>query len=293
MPAEALPAWNIFQQIFVEHWDGFTCVYPRYQTRYSDSLVNQMLACGNPERMGSIAYRGLHGGEGTHQVALSCKSSLCLRGAKVYVDTWVSQGSRMLHEGVLYRHLVLTVPELLRKTLYQQSQAVLRPFMRCGVRCLDDVFSRVRGHTLPGGYIVVIQTHGRNGRYTPHLHVMAPSGGWDRQARPWVPVDYIPYPLLRKTWQWTLLTMLRQRLKTPAIHRLVDACYRRYRNGLVTNVPPGDVPARYQSLATDLAKYVVSPPLSLRRLDRYDGHGVTDHDRSHKSERVERETVAV
>jgi Putative transposase len=53
------------------------------------------------------------------------------------------------------------------------------------------------------------------------------------------------------------------------------------------------VPSRYQSLATYLATYVVSPPLSLRRIDRYDGPQVTYHYRSHTSERVERETVAV
>jgi hypothetical protein len=38
---------------------------------------------------------------------------------------------------------------------------------------------------------------------------------------------------------------------------------------------------------------VVSPPISLRRIDRYDGHRVTYHYRSPKSERVERETVDV
>jgi hypothetical protein len=53
---------------------------------------------------------------------MSCKSSLCLRGAKVYVDNWVSQVSEMLHEGIIYRHIVLTVPALLRQTLYQQSK---------------------------------------------------------------------------------------------------------------------------------------------------------------------------
>jgi hypothetical protein len=61
----------------------------------------------------------------------------------------------------------------------------------------------------------------------------------------------------------------------------------------VTNVQKGDVPARYQSLARYLAKYVVSPPIALRRIDRYDGHRVTYHYRSHKSERVEQETVEV
>ena len=107
--------------------------------------------------MGYIEYRCLQCGEGTHRVAMSCKSSLCLRCAKVYVDTWVSQVSHMLHEGVIYRHIVLTVPAMLRQTFYQQATAVLSPFMRCGVRCLDDVFSRVSGTELKGGYIVVAQ----------------------------------------------------------------------------------------------------------------------------------------
>ena len=40
-------------------------------------------------------------------------------------------------------------------------------------------------------------------------------------------------------------------------------------------------------------KYVVSPPISVRRIDRYDGERVTYHYRSHRTDRVERETVEV
>src|SRR5262249_583891 len=175
-----------------------------YQTNtigYYAGLVAKMLGCGDPDQMGYIEYRCLQCGEGTHRVAMSCKSSLCLRSAKVYVDTWVSQVSHMLHEGVIYRHIVLTVPAMLRQTFYQQATAVLSPFMRCGVRCLDDVFSRVSGTELKGGYIVVVQTHGRNGQYNPHLHIIATSGGWDRQAQQSIPLDYVPYALLREKWQ--------------------------------------------------------------------------------------------
>jgi putative transposase/transposase-like zinc-binding protein len=293
MTAATPPAWSVVKQIFAEHWDGFTRVYPRYNRRYYDGLVHKMLGCGDPDQMGSIEYRCLQCGEGTHSVAMSCKSSLCLRCAKVYVDNWVSQVSRTLHEGVIYRHIVLTVPALLRTTFYHNATVVLSAFMRCGVRCLDDVYSRVSGRTLKGGYIMVIQTHGRNGQYNPHLHCIATSGGWDHTAQQWVHLDYVPYPLLRKKWQWHLLTMLRQTVQTDALRKLVDACYRQYPNGFVTNVQKGDVPSRYQSLATYLAKYVVSPPISLRRIDRYDGQQVTYHYRSHKSERVERETVDV
>ena len=36
----------------------------------------------------SIEYRCLHCGQGKHLVSMSCKSSLCLRCAKVHVDNW-------------------------------------------------------------------------------------------------------------------------------------------------------------------------------------------------------------
>ena len=94
------------------------------------------------------------------------------------------------------------MPEILRKTFYQHAEVVLSAFMRCGVRCLDDFFSRVSGTALQGGYIVVIQTHGRNGQYNPHLHIIATRGGWDRQGRQWLHLAYLPYPMLRKKWQW-------------------------------------------------------------------------------------------
>ncbi len=63
--------------------------------------------------------------------------------------------------------------------------------------------------------------------------------------------------------------MVRQTLKSDAINQLVDRCFTQYPNGLVTNVQKGQVPAGYQSLARYVAKYVVSPPISVRRIDRY------------------------
>ena len=101
--------WNVFQQIFAEHWDGFKHAHPRYQTSSYEGLVAKMLRCGDPDQMGYVEYRCLQCGQGTHRVAMSCKSSLCLRCAKVHVDTWVSQVSTMLHEGVIYRHIILTI----------------------------------------------------------------------------------------------------------------------------------------------------------------------------------------
>src|SRR5215471_2393806 len=285
--------WSVFKQIFADHWDTFQRVHPRYQTSYYNGLVAKMLACGNPEQMGYVEYRCLRCGQGTHRVAMSCKSALCLRCAKVHVDNWVSQVSQVLHAGVIYRHIILTVPAMLRTTFYQNAAVVLSAFMRCGAQCLDDFYSEVRGKALRGGYITVLHTHGRNGQYHPHLHLLATSGGYDAQGERWEHLQFLPYDLLRRKWQWHLLSMVRTTLATEAMNQLVDACFRQYPNGLVTNVQRGAVPAQYQSLARYVANYVVSPPIAVRRIDRYDGHRVTYHYRSHRTERVEHETVAV
>jgi hypothetical protein len=291
----AAPArdWSVFQQIFADHWAAFQHAHPRYQTPYYDELVRKMLDCGNPAQMGYVEYRCLHCGQGKHVVAMSCKSSLCLRCAKVYTDNWVSQVSKVLHEGVIYRHIILTVPAMFRTTFYQNAAGLLSAFMRCGAHCLDDFYSTVRGKTLQGGYITVLHTHGRNGQYHPHLHLLATSGGYDAQGTHWEHLQYLPYALLRRQWQWHLLTMLRQTLKTDAVHRLVDACFRQYPDGLVTNVQKGAVPTQAQSVARYVAKYVVSPPIAVRRIDRYDGERVTYHYRSHRTDRMEHETVTV
>jgi hypothetical protein len=285
--------WSVFKQIFADHWDTFQRVHPRYQTSYYNGLVAKMLACGNPDKMGYIEYRCLHCGQGKHLVAMSCKSSLCLRCAKVSVDNWVNQVSKALHEGVIYRHIILTVPAMFRTPFYQNAAVVFSAFMRCGRQCLDDFYSEVRGKALRGGSITVLHTHGRNGQYHPHLHLLATSGGYDDQGERWEHLQYLPYALLRRKWQWHLLTMLRQTLKTEAINEWVEACFRKYPNGLVTNVQKGQVPSASQSVARYVAKYVVSPPISIRRIDRYDGERVTYHYRSHRTERMEHDTVAV
>jgi hypothetical protein len=182
---------------------------------------------------------------------------------------------------------------MFRMTFYHNAAGLLRALMRCGVQCLDDFYSDVRGKALRGGYIAVLHTHGRNGQSQPHLHLLATSGGYDAQGARWEHLQYLPYDLLWRKWQWHLLTMLRQTLATATIKQLVDACFKRYPKGLVTNVQKGQVPSQYQSLARYVAKYGVSPPIAVRRIDRYDGERVTYHYRSHRTERVEQETVDV
>ena len=132
-------AWNVFKQIFADHWEPFQRAHPRYQTAYSAGLVAQRRECGHPEKRGSLAYRCLQCGQGQPLGAMRCKSSLCLRCAKVTVANGGSQVRPMLHEGVMYRPIILTVPAMFRPTCYHKAAVVLSALMRCGGQCLDAV----------------------------------------------------------------------------------------------------------------------------------------------------------
>jgi hypothetical protein len=291
MMAQVSRDWSVFKQIFADPWSAFQHAHPPYQTSYYDGLVAKMLECGNLDKMGYLDYRCHQCGQGKHLVSMSCKSSLCLRCAKVYVDTWVSQVSKVLHEGVMYRHIILTVPAMFRTIFYQNAAVLVNALMQCETRCLDDFSREVRGKRLKGGYIVVIHTHGRNGQYHPHLHVIATSGGYDEAQEHWEHLSFLPYELLRHKWQWHLMDTFGKTLATDEMKRLVEQCFRKYPDGLVANVQKGKVPSPYQSLAGYVAKYVVSPPIAVRRIDRYDGERVTYHYRSHRSERTEHESL--
>jgi hypothetical protein len=162
--------------------------------------------------------------------------------------------------------------------------------MRTGHACLKDILKTCTGMNLDIGNIIVLQTAGRSGHYNPHLHILMTAGGIDPSGQ-WQPVTYIPYEMLHKKWQYHLLTMLREKGVAPAIEKDIDQAWKEYPNGFVAFLQPGEVPPGGQGLAQYLAKYVVSPPISVRRIERYDGKTVRYWYRDHKTGQIEHETL--
>lgn len=279
-----------FKQIFRDHWDAFKAANPRYDTEYHDRVVHKMLDCGDPEKMGFVQYRCLMCGE-KRRIAFTCKSCFCLSCAKRYTDRWVDFIGRRLLPGVTYRHIVLTVADFLRIWFYRNPD-LLSPFMRAGAACVRDVFRTCADVQLDIGSIVVLQTAGRPGNYNPHLHILVTGGGLNPQGG-WSEVSYIPFEMIHRKWQYHLLTMLRENIAGPAIERDIDRAWKQYPKGFVAYVEKGDVPPGGQGLARYLAKYVVSPPISVRRIERYDGRSVSYWYRDHKTGQIEHATLAV
>ncbi len=101
-----------FKQIFADHWQAFKNKHPRYDDDYYDVVINKMLDCGDPEKMGYARYTCSNCGA-SHSVAMTCKSCFCLSCSVPYADKWVEFIGRRLIPGVVYRHVVLTVPDFL------------------------------------------------------------------------------------------------------------------------------------------------------------------------------------
>jgi hypothetical protein len=278
---------DTFKQIFRDHWETFQQRHPRYRDRHVQAVIDKMLGCGTPES-GYSTYLCPHCLE-EKRVAFSCKSSFCLSCCKVYIDQWVDHIGRTLYEGVSYRHVILTMPDTLHLEFYR-NRALLADLMKCGVAMLSDALSWFKKVKLEAGYVVVLETAGRAGHWNPHLHIVMTSGGVTLQQK-WREVDYFPFKALNKKWQYHLLTMVKHRLATPATRRQIDALWRKYPRGFVAHLEAGKVPAGGEGLAYYLAKYVVSPPISLRRILSYDGQRVRYWYNDHKTQKRQEEEI--
>ena len=110
----------------------------------------------------------------------------------MYANNWGSPVSHVLHEGVISRHSMLTVPAMFRRTFDQNAAVVLRAFRRCGAQCCDAFSSIIQGTPLQGGSLTVLPTHGRHGPSHPPLHVLATGGGYDAQTERWEHLQSLP-----------------------------------------------------------------------------------------------------
>jgi len=122
------------------------------------------------------------------------------------------------------------------------------------------------------------------------LFVKNGHGGLDKKGK-WKSVSYIPYDMMHKKWQHHLLKMLRQNVSDPNIEKDVDRAWRDYPKGFVAFLQDGEVPPGGKGLAQYLAKYVVSPPISVRRIERYDGKSVSYWYRDHKTGQIKHKTL--
>jgi hypothetical protein len=122
--------------------------------------------------------------------------------------------------------------------------------------------------------------------------MLVTAGGLTTDGK-WKNVTFIPYTVMHRKWQYHLLDMLRHEVDDPRLQHDLDRGWKNYPKGFVAHLQPGDVPPGGKGLAQYLAKYVVSPPISVRRLEEYDGQQVRYWYEDHQTQAIQHTCLPV
>jgi len=287
---------NIWQRIFAEQWGAFAERYAREHGRevpvHWEENVKKMLSCGDIGE-GYYEYYCEKCGT-TKKVGYTCKSRLCLRCFKRAVDDWLAQVHGVLFEGVVHRQIVLTVPKEMRP-LINAEEIFMKTYIDAGAKAVKELIEEWRPKKkIKIGMMSILQLHGRAGNYNPHLHFVVSEGGIDKEKK-WQDVNYFDTKKLRKKWQYHVLTALREAVNGTEYaaewREKLGAMFDKYRTGFDCDCMPEKGPV--ERLVMYLFKYVSSPPISLRRIEKYDGENVTYWYKDHRRGLVKETLTAV
>jgi hypothetical protein len=280
---------NLWQRIFAEHWEAFAAAYQREHghpvPENWQENVEKMLSCGDI-RDGYYEYYCQDCGS-TKKVGFTCKSRLCLRCFKVAVDDWLNQARKVLFEGVIHRQVVLTVPMTVRPLVVAEEE-FLKVYMDAGAAAVKELIEEWRWKKkIRVGIMAILQLHGRSGNQNPHLHFVVSEGGIDKDNT-WREVNFFDTKKLRKKWQYHVLTALKKAVRGTAYEAewadTLGAMFAKYPTGFDCDCMPEEGPV--ERLVVYLCKYVSAPPISIRRIEAYDGRNVTYRYEDHRKGEV-------
>jgi hypothetical protein len=282
-----------FKSIFVTHWISFTIKHPRYNKPYYHSEIKKMMDCGS-EALGFATFQCLSCGKGEHTVNFSCKGKACPQCGKRYSRESMEKIASRLLPGVSYRQVVLTLPCEFRNIFYNHPEqgALYSELMSVGHACLEALIQDLlRCNTLKIASIVFIHTHGRNGSYNPHLHILLGEGGLNPMTNQWLPISYLPLSRLRLKWQAHLLHFMAARIGD--LNGVIKALWVKHPKGFYAHPGNGKkVPTKhYRGLLKYLTKYLASPPIGVSRITRVSDGCVSYYYQSHRSKQREYECV--
>jgi Transposase zinc-binding domain/Putative transposase len=200
-------------------------------------------------------------------VAFSCRGrSFCPSCEKKKQLLW-AEWLRDVIAPVPHRHVVLTIPRLLRP-LFRRRRELLVELARAAAEATAELLRRATGEDLRPGLVVSIATAADLLQWHPHLHLLASDGGFA--------ADGIFVGLAR--WDATLLmSLFRQSILARLLDRhaisqeLVGKLLAWRHPGFSAHVGERIDPQDKQRLE-DTAAYLVRNPLSLKKLVYLDGH---------------------
>lgn len=264
---------NSSQQITINHIFVDNHNWDVYRYRHRDELRSVEIA--EVEKMLSCAEHGyrLFECSGCGEVMVvhfGCNSRICTHCGKRFTDQWAESIARKMFD-VKHRHVVLTIPEELRSVFYD-DRTLLKVLMDCAITAISNVMEwKLKFKAVPG-IVVVLHTYGKDMKFNPHLHCLVTEGGFKNNGM-WVDLRYFPYPMLRRSWQYQLLTRLKEVVDdTLENRRLIDYLFKRYPEGFYIRAK--DTINNKKNMIKYIGRYIRHPAVAESRIVSYDGKDV-------------------
>lgn len=275
---------GILKTIFKNHWSEFVELYGHRIRKNVYSEVEKMLNCGSIEN-GYIEFKCEACGE-SKKVGFKCKSRFCTSCGKIYVDNWVEDMVARLYR-TKHRHMVFTIPKELRE-YFQRDRKLLKLLPEGAADVLKRWYKNMnKKEEFTPGIITVIHTFGRDLKWNPHVHVLVTDGGAGNNVV-WRPISFIPYEMLRKSWQKVILDKLLLSFpgKRKEIKLLKDRLYKKLESGFYVYAK-GEIKTAEQA-GRYVGRYTGRPAIAESRIIKYDGRKVTFYYERHEDgKRVE------
>jgi hypothetical protein len=201
-------------------------------------------------------------------IGFGCRSRVCSNCGKYYTDKWAENISNAMFN-VPHRHIVLGVPPPIWNLLLNRRD-LWKVMMDSAIAGLDQVLSHKNHKDIQVGAIIVLHPFSKDLSFKAHLHLLITEGGFHKGQ--WVHDYYFPAEAMRKTWQYNILTNLKQNLpKTKENADLIDGLFKKYKNGFYVYLPEKGRLRGKRDIAKYIGRYIRHPAIANSRISGYDG----------------------
>lgn len=283
---------DVLKKIFFDdaHWNSFVKNYHKRIRPVVIKEVEKFRKCGQKEG-GFRLFACPVCGE-MKIVPHTCKGRFCTSCSTGYTQEWSRETSKRMY-AVPHRHIMFTIDERLWET-FNRHRELLKNLMDKAVEILLE-WMKKRGK-VKSGAMVGIHTFGAKMNFNPHVHILVTEGGFN-EAGKWVVKDYIPYIMLRKKWQATVMALLREKLPEQEVKKnkkLFQKIWDDNPEGFVIYGPPNKKgQGTIEAQIGYIGRYMRRPAMSARRIVNYDGEVVTFKYFDKTEQKEKEETIAV
>lgn len=124
------------------------------------------------------------------------------------------------------------------------------------------------------GMVMVLHPFGRDLKTNMHVHMLMTEGGLTKDGE-WVDMPYIDYKIIRKKWQYWILTELKKaEPENKELLKVIDWCFKEKKNGFVIQAKRR-IEGKTKKAARYMARYVRHPAIADSRIIGYDTKNVT------------------